>query len=111
MYAEWAQAHSDRIRDVLNAAREDHKNAVKRRIENVKDLSGVIDITKALFEVSKVRGIIISRHVWLHRRGQTNTGLRKRLNWRPKATNSSKRLLLPARQKPFWIHGFGTKVK
>lgn len=54
MYKEWAQGQSDKIKNILNAARDDHTKAVKARIENVQDLSGVIDITKDLFAVSKV---------------------------------------------------------
>jgi F-type H+-transporting ATPase subunit b len=38
----------------LNAARADHTDAVKNRIESVTQLSSVVDITKTLFEVSKV---------------------------------------------------------
>ena len=53
MYKDWAQGQSDKYRDILNAARSDHTNAVKSRISSVKDLSGVIDITKDLFAVSK----------------------------------------------------------
>ena len=54
MYKDWAQGQSDKYKDILNAARNDHTNAVKSRITSVKDLSGVIDITKDLFAVSKV---------------------------------------------------------
>lgn len=43
---------------VLNAARKNHTDSVKERIENVKELSGVIDITKSLFEVSKVSSAV-----------------------------------------------------
>lgn len=53
-YVEWAKGQAQKQLGILNAAREGHKDAVKARIENVKDLSGVIDTTKALFEVSKV---------------------------------------------------------
>lgn len=55
MYAEWAQGQQDKIKGILNAARDDHTNAVKARIDSVKDLSGVIDVTKNLFAVSKAR--------------------------------------------------------
>jgi F-type H+-transporting ATPase subunit b len=55
MYKEWAQGQSEKIKNILNAARDDHTNAVKARMDNVRDLSGVIDITKDLFAVSKVR--------------------------------------------------------
>ena len=54
MYREWAEGQSNKIKGILNAARDDHTNAVKARMDNVKDLSGVIDITKDLFAVSKV---------------------------------------------------------
>lgn len=50
----WADGHIQKQRDILNAARADHANAVKQRIEDVKPLGEVVDITKNLFEVSKV---------------------------------------------------------
>ncbi|KAI1081759.1 hypothetical protein F5B20DRAFT_535285 [Whalleya microplaca] len=53
LYTEWATKQNNKIRDILNAARADHTQAVKNRIENVQQMSGVIDITKGLFEVSK----------------------------------------------------------
>lgn len=55
MYKEWAQATADKYAGILNAARQNHTDAVKARINNVQDLSGVIDITKDLFAVSKAR--------------------------------------------------------
>lgn len=55
MYKSWAESQTNKIKGILNAAREDHTTAVKQRMDNVKDLGGVIDITKTLFEVSKVR--------------------------------------------------------
>ncbi len=54
VYNEWARATQAKISGILNASREDHRAAVKSRIENVKQLGGVIDVTKQLFEVSKV---------------------------------------------------------
>ena len=56
MYKEWADGQRDKVKNILNSARDDHTNAVKARIDNVKDLSNVIDITKDLFAVSKVCG-------------------------------------------------------
>ncbi|ELQ42751.1 ATP synthase subunit 4 [Pyricularia oryzae Y34] len=53
MYSQWADSQSNKIKDILNAARADHTQAVKNRIENVQQMSGVIDITKSLFAVSK----------------------------------------------------------
>ncbi|KAK5129388.1 atp4 subunit B of the stator stalk of mitochondrial F1F0 ATP synthase [Meristemomyces frigidus] len=49
MYKEWAQGQSEKYKNILNAARDDHTNAVKSRISGVQNLSGVIDITKDLF--------------------------------------------------------------
>jgi F-type H+-transporting ATPase subunit b len=54
MYKNWAEGQQEKIKGILNAAREDHTSAVKSRMGDVKDLSGVIDITKDLFAVSKV---------------------------------------------------------
>jgi F-type H+-transporting ATPase subunit b len=54
MYKEWAQSYVNKVKGILHAAREDHTTAVKQRIDNVKQLGGVVDITKQLFEVSKV---------------------------------------------------------
>ncbi|KAH8893782.1 hypothetical protein GQ53DRAFT_821681 [Thozetella sp. PMI_491] len=53
MYKEWAEGQNEKIKNILNAARADHTQAVKNRIEDVQQMSGVIDITKGLFEVSK----------------------------------------------------------
>lgn len=55
LYKQWAEGQIQKQRDILNAARADHTNAVKQRIENVQQLSNVVEITKQLFEVSKVR--------------------------------------------------------
>lgn len=60
MYKEWAQGQADKVKGILNAARDDHTNAVKQRIASVQDLSGVIEVTKDLFAVSKV-GAVASR--------------------------------------------------
>lgn len=54
-YKAWAEAQNEKIKNILNSARADHTEAVKTRIEDVKQMGGVIDITKSLFEVSKVR--------------------------------------------------------
>ena len=53
LYKQWAEGQVDKIRSILNAAREDHTKAVQSRIDNVKQLGSVIDVTKQLFEVSK----------------------------------------------------------
>ncbi|KAF8252324.1 hypothetical protein K440DRAFT_652787 [Wilcoxina mikolae CBS 423.85] len=53
MYAEWATSQVNKIRDILNSARADHVKAVQDRIESVGQMSNVVEVTKALFEVSK----------------------------------------------------------
>lgn len=55
MYKEWADSHTNKIKGILNSARAEHTNAVKQRIDNVRGLGGVVDITKNLFAVSRVR--------------------------------------------------------
>jgi F-type H+-transporting ATPase subunit b len=55
LYKEWAEGQTQKIKDILNTARSGHADAVKARIEDVKPLSNVVEITKTLFEVSKVR--------------------------------------------------------
>lgn len=54
LYKEWAESQNNKIKNILNAARADHTQAVKNRIEDVKQMSEVVEITKSLFEVSKV---------------------------------------------------------
>lgn len=54
MYKEWADSQIQKIKDIMNTAKAGHADAVKARIEDVKPLSTVVEITKALFEVSKV---------------------------------------------------------
>ena len=53
MYTEWADAQNNKIKGILNAARADHTQAVKDRIDHVQQMGGVIDTTKALFAISK----------------------------------------------------------
>ena len=53
-YREWAEGQVQKHKDILNAARADHTNAVKQRIDNVSQMSGVVEVTKQLFAVSKV---------------------------------------------------------
>lgn len=52
-YTAWATTQVNKVRDILNSAREDHTRAVRDRIESVQQMSGVVGITQALFEVSK----------------------------------------------------------
>ena len=53
-YKEWAEGQNNKIKGILNAARTDHTEAVKTRIASVEQLGSVVDVTKTLFEVSKV---------------------------------------------------------
>lgn len=59
MYREWAEGQVQRYKDILNNARTDHTDAVKQRIGNVQELSGVVDVTKQLFDVSRVSAAVI----------------------------------------------------
>merc|ERR1712093_613743 len=52
-YTEWANSQVGKIKELLNEARTNHAASVKERIEDVKPLSNVVDITKQLFAVSK----------------------------------------------------------
>ena len=54
VYREWAESQNEKIKNILNSARADHTAAVQTRIADVKQMSGVIDVTKTLFQVSKV---------------------------------------------------------
>lgn len=54
LYKEWAEAQTARIKSILDEARAKHTDSVKNRIDSVKEMGGVVDITKTLFEVSKV---------------------------------------------------------
>jgi F-type H+-transporting ATPase subunit b len=54
-YTSWSESEHAKMNGVLNAARQNHTDSVKDRITSVQELGGVVDITKALFEVSKVR--------------------------------------------------------
>ncbi|KAK5944371.1 atp4 subunit B of the stator stalk of mitochondrial F1F0 ATP synthase [Knufia obscura] len=53
MYKEWSDNTIQKFKDILNTARKGHAEAVKTRIEDVKPLSNVVEITKDLFAVSK----------------------------------------------------------
>jgi len=54
LYSQFAEVQNQRIKNILNQAREDHKAAVRTRIETVGQMEGVVDVTKSLFAVSKV---------------------------------------------------------
>ncbi|KAL1931118.1 hypothetical protein VTP01DRAFT_10255 [Rhizomucor pusillus] len=52
-YTNMAQEHIERIKGVLNKARADHKSAVQTRIEEAGQMKDLVDVTKALFELSR----------------------------------------------------------
>jgi F-type H+-transporting ATPase subunit b len=53
-FSSWSASQKEKMSGILNAARENHTDSVKERISNVQELGGVVDITKSLFELSKV---------------------------------------------------------
>ncbi|PNS15846.1 ATP synthase subunit 4, mitochondrial [Sphaceloma murrayae] len=53
MYSSWAEGQMDKMRKIFRDARADHTQAVKTRVESVKDLGSVVEVTKNLFAVSK----------------------------------------------------------
>ena len=89
MYKDWAEGQVNKIKDILNAAREDHTSAVKARINNVRELGSVIDVTKQLFEVSKVDSpprTNCDRGLWLN-------SARRRRNLKLRLTSWNRRQL------------------
>lgn len=64
MYKHWADGQVNKMKGILNAAREDHTTAVQQRINSVKQLGSVIDVTKQLFDVSKVGDLSRGDIVW-----------------------------------------------
>ncbi|CAI5757865.1 unnamed protein product [Candida verbasci] len=53
LYTEWADGEIKKVRDILSQSREKHVKAVESRIENVGQLSNVVEETKDLFNLSK----------------------------------------------------------
>ncbi|KAF9314416.1 atp4 subunit B of the stator stalk of mitochondrial F1F0 ATP synthase [Podila horticola] len=52
-FNEWADGHINKIRSVLEKARVDHKAAVADRIDQVGQMKDVVEVTKALYALSK----------------------------------------------------------
>ncbi|KAI8073905.1 hypothetical protein BC940DRAFT_315501 [Gongronella butleri] len=52
-FTNMANDHITRIKTVLNQARDDHKAAVQDRIDQVGQMKDIVDVTKALFELSR----------------------------------------------------------
>ncbi|KAF9543956.1 atp4 subunit B of the stator stalk of mitochondrial F1F0 ATP synthase [Mortierella hygrophila] len=52
-FNEWADGHINKIRSVLEKARADHKVAVAERIDQVGQMKDVVEVTQALYALSK----------------------------------------------------------
>lgn len=52
-YKDWVDSIATQQSNVLNSARDEHKQAIQERIDSVGAMRNVVDITKNLFEVSK----------------------------------------------------------
>ncbi|KAI8080719.1 uncharacterized protein B0P05DRAFT_578968 [Gilbertella persicaria] len=52
-FTNMANEHINRIKNILVQAREDHKSAVQERIDEVGQMKDLVDVTKALFELSR----------------------------------------------------------
>ncbi|CAG8499702.1 22178_t:CDS:10 [Cetraspora pellucida] len=52
-FNDWVETQKNRVNSILDQAQEDHKHAVKERINTIGQLSDIVDITKALFAMSK----------------------------------------------------------
>lgn len=63
-YSEWADGYANKITGILQTARKDHKDAVQSRINSVKNIGEVVDVTKNLFAVSKVCGRWLAPLLW-----------------------------------------------
>lgn len=54
-YREWAETQIEKVKSILEGARADHTQAVKDRISSVEQMKDVVQLTKGLFTLSKVR--------------------------------------------------------
>ncbi|KAI7885850.1 hypothetical protein K492DRAFT_156668 [Lichtheimia hyalospora FSU 10163] len=52
-YVNMAEDHINRIKNILNKARQDHKAAVQDRINEAGQMKDLVDVTKSLFELSR----------------------------------------------------------
>lgn len=52
-YTSWANGHIDRIKGVLNGAREGHTQAVSQRLDGLENLKQVVPLTEQLYAVAK----------------------------------------------------------
>lgn len=52
-YAEWAKGQIEKVKSILNSAREEHTRAVTDRIDSVGQLKEVVPLTQSLYAVAK----------------------------------------------------------
>ncbi|AAW42110.1 hypothetical protein CNBC6270 [Cryptococcus deneoformans B-3501A] len=52
-YAEWANGQIEKVKSILNSAREEHTRAVTDRIDSVGQLKEVVPLTESLYAVAK----------------------------------------------------------
>lgn len=64
-YKDWAEGHINKIKSILDTSRAEHTQAVKDRISSVEQMKDVVEVTKGLFALSKVRSVLILRFFWL----------------------------------------------
>lgn len=57
-FNEWAAQSSNHIRKVLEDARARHRGIVQARIDEVDQMSDIVDVTKSLFEMSKDMAVL-----------------------------------------------------
>ena len=60
-YKEWAEGHINKIKSILDSSRAEHTEAVKERIRSVEQMKDVVEVTKGLFAVSKVRPFFVAQ--------------------------------------------------
>ena len=103
---EYGENIMKRWKGIFDTAREDHLNAVKKRIDEVKKFENVVDVTKNLFEVSKVGSLRrTTSRIRCSRYRRKLHSLKRRLS------SSSNGLLWLPKQNRSWIHGCGMKVR
>lgn len=107
MYSEWAETTTKKIKDILDTAKKGHADSVRTRIEDVKPLNNVVEITKGLFEVSKVSYLPPAHRSWWI----TDVTNRKPPNLKPKHLNSSNAPPSPPKQEACSNLGSDTKAK
>jgi len=52
-YSAWANGHIERIKGILNSARQEHTQAVTERIDSVAQMKDVVPLTEQLYAVAK----------------------------------------------------------